>query len=147
MRTLVKRGDPDALRLLGANVDADVRLRSFAVKPRRIRIGDATAITFTLEVAGATAADVEIDYRVHYMGVRGPKAPKVFKLARRRLEPGQPVTLSRRHPFDHVTIRRIHPGPHTIDIQANGRVLASASIDVSDVPPAHAGDIRQRDRR
>jgi hypothetical protein len=84
-----------------------------------------------LELAGPQAADVVVDYRVHYVGARGVKAPRVFKLARRRLQPGRPVTIRREHPFDHVSIRRIHPGLHGIDIQVNGRVLGSAAVEIT----------------
>ena len=73
-----------------------------------------------------------IDYRVHHMGTRGVRAPKVFKLTRRRMEPVIPVTVVRRHRFEHVSIRRIHPGPHTIDVQVNGRILGSATVHVTD---------------
>jgi hypothetical protein len=52
-----------------------------------------------------------IDYRVHYVGANGPRRPKVLKLTRRHLGPRQPITITRRHRFDHATIRRIHPRP------------------------------------
>jgi hypothetical protein len=77
------------------------------------------------------AADVVVDYRVHYVGARGVKTPRVFKLARGRLEPGRPVTLTREHAFDHVSIRHIHPGRHAIDIQVNGRVLGTTAVEIT----------------
>jgi hypothetical protein len=58
------------------------------------------------------------------------RAPKVFKLARRHLLPGVPVTIVRHHRFEHVSIRRIHPGPHLMDVQVNGRVLGSVTVQV-----------------
>ena len=135
LRTLVKRGDPAALELLGVTTGADIELLHISVEPVTVRIGEAATFTFTLAVAdGGGSADAVIDYRVHYVGARGAKAPKVFKLTRRLLEPGQPVTISRRHAFDHVSIRRIIPGRHTIDVQVNGRVLGS--VDVAVTPPA-----------
>lgn len=132
LRTLVKRGDPAALELLGVTTGADIELLDISVEPVTVRIGGTVTLTFTLAVADAGGpADAVIDYRVHYVGARGVKAPKVFKLTRRRLEPGQPVTIRRRHAFDHVSIRRIIPGRHTIDVQVNGRVLGSAVVDVT----------------
>jgi len=136
LRTLVKRGDPRALELVGVTVDADVRLTGFALERVRVPIGEKAAFTLTLELAAADPTDVIVDYRVHYVGARGVKAPRVFKLARRTLEPGRPVTIRREHPFGHVSIRRIHPGPHTIDIQVNGRVLGSVAVEVTADGPA-----------
>ena len=131
LRTLVKRGDPRALALVGADTGTEVRLGELAVDRRRIAIGDAVTIDVTLLLPdGSPACEAVIDYRVHYVGARGVKAPKVFKLTRRRLEPGHPVTISRRHRFEHVSIRRIHPGRHRIDVQVNGVVLGSVDVEV-----------------
>jgi 3-methyladenine DNA glycosylase AlkC len=133
LRTLVKRGDRDALELFGAS-DNRLQLLSLTVDKQRIKIGDAVDLSVTLvlpERSGGPAETI-VDYRVHYIGARGePNAPKVFKLARRRIEPGRPVTLRRRHVFEHLSIRRIHPGRHRIDVQVNGTVLGSVSVDVA----------------
>ncbi|SJM71452.1 DNA alkylation repair protein [Gulosibacter sp. 10] len=138
LRTLVKQGHPAALAILGFDHDAPVELSDLVCSPATVPIGGETAIGFTLRAPEPTRA--AIDYVVHYRGARGPKAGKVFKLAVRDLPAGRPVELSRRHAFAHVSIRRIHPGPHRIEIQVNGRVLGSAEIEVVDAeaPPASA---------
>lgn len=130
LRTLVKRGDRDALTLLGAAPDADVRLSELVVDRDTIALGDEVTFTFALELVGDEAAEVVVDYRVHYVGADGRARPRVFKLTRRRLVPGVPATVTRRHRFAHVSIRQIRPGRHTIDVQVNGRVLGSAEVDV-----------------
>jgi hypothetical protein len=97
----------------------------------RVDIGETATFTFTVVLDDDRPADAVIDYRVRYVGAHGTKEPKVFKMTRRRLEPGKPVTITRRHSFGHVSIRRIHPGPHHIDVQVNGRVLGSVVVDVA----------------
>jgi hypothetical protein len=118
------------LAVLGVRSDAEIVLRSLTVDTDLIAIGAAVEITCALELVSAPPADAVIDYRVHYIGARATRAPKVFKLTRRRLQPHRPETVTLRHRFDHVSIRRIHPGPHTIDVQVNGHVLGSAVVDV-----------------
>jgi 3-methyladenine DNA glycosylase AlkC len=138
LRTLIKRGDRDALALVGAGDDR-VELVSLTVDRDRIGIGETVELCASLALTeGAdTSTEVIVDYRVHYIGANGePKAPKVFKLARRRIEPGRPITVRRRHAFEHVSIRRIQPGAHRIDIQVNGTVLGHVSIDVGMSPSA-----------
>jgi 3-methyladenine DNA glycosylase AlkC len=133
LRSLVKRGDPAALELLGVATGADVRLIGLSLDRSVVPIGEAVTFTVELELADSEAAsDAIVDYRVHYVGARGVKAPKVFKLTRRRLTPGERLTITRRHRFEHVSIRRILPGPHTVDVQVNGRVLGAATVDVVD---------------
>jgi hypothetical protein len=113
-------------------INADIRLVELSVERDRVEIGDDAAFKVTLQAR--QAANVVVDYRVHYVGARGVKAPHAFKLARRRLEPGRPVTIRREHAFNHVSIRRIHPGLHAIDIQVNGRVLGSAAVEITPPP-------------
>lgn len=132
LRTLVKRGNPDALEILGIAPDARIRLTALAIDSDTVAIGDAVSFTITLELDDPSEADAVIDYRVHYAGTNGLRRPKVFKLTRRRLRAGAPVTLSRRHRFAHVSIRRINPGRHTIDVQVNGRILGAVELDVVD---------------
>ena len=141
LRTLVKRGDPQALALVGATPGAAIRLVTFTVDRAVVRIGDAVAFTCTVDLDGREPAEAVIDYRVHYVGTNGLRRPKVFKMARRRLEPGRPVTVTRRHRFEHVSIRRIVPGRHRIDVQVNGRVLGGADVEVVD--PASQADPRR----
>lgn len=129
LRTLVKRGHPAALAILGFDHEAPIEIADLACSPSAIPIGGSTTIGFTLHAAATTRA--AIDYVVHYQGVRGPKAGKVFKLTVRNLPAGQPVHFSREHRFDHVSIRRIHPGPHRIEVQVNGRVLGGTVVQIA----------------
>jgi hypothetical protein len=132
LRTLVKRGDPNALEIVGITPDADIRLTALTLDCDTVTIGDAVTFRFTLELDRPGEADAVIDYRVHYAGADGPRRPKVFKLTRRHLVAGEPATLARRHRFAHVSIRRIHSGRHLIDVQVNGRVLGAVELDVVD---------------
>jgi 3-methyladenine DNA glycosylase AlkC len=132
LRTLVKRGDPRALELLGATLDAAIRLTALTADRGTVPIGQTVTFTLTVELAGTKPGEAVIDYRVHYVGANGVRRPKVFKLTRRRLVPGEPATVTRRHRFEHVSIRRIRPGRHTIDVQVNGRVLGAIDLEVVD---------------
>ncbi|MFT3945315.1 MAG: DNA alkylation repair protein [Ancrocorticia sp.] len=140
LRTLIKQGHPAALAVLGFDSDAMIELINLSCSPSTISIGEASTISFTLRAAGE--AKTVIDYLVHYQGVRGPKAGKVFKLTTRDLPAGRAVDFSRRHKFEHVSIRTIHPGPHRIEIQANGRILGATEINVMAPLPTADGDAR-----
>ncbi|MCL3862335.1 DNA alkylation repair protein [Actinotalea sp. K2] len=126
LRTLIKRGDPRALALLGYGHSTTVTLVDLTVSPDVIAIGDEVTLTATLSAADDTRA--AIDYLVHYQGARGPRPGKVFKLTSRHLPAGDQVTVTKRHRFDHVSIRTIRPGPHRVELQVNGRVLGSVEV-------------------
>ncbi len=129
LRTLVKHGHPEALAILGFDPDAAIELTDFTCTPPAVAIGEAVTIGFTLRAAAATRA--AIDYVVHFQGARGPKAGKVFKFAVKDLPAGKPVRLAREHRFRHVSVRTIHPGPHRIEVQVNGRVLGGAVVEIT----------------
>lgn len=126
LRSQIKRGDPSALALLGFDPAADIDVSSFIVTPGEIAIGGQVRLDLTLTASQATPALV--DYRVHFQGAKGVRAPKVFKWTTRTLEPGSPLLLSRRHRFQHASIRRLFPGEHRLEVQVNGRVRAAATI-------------------
>ena len=128
LRTLVKRGDPAALAILGVDHNAPIEITDLACSPSTIAIGEATTVSFTLLAPEGTKA--VIDYLVHYQGARGPKSGKVFKLTVRDLPAGEAVNFSRQHRFDHVSIRTIYPGPHRIEVQVNGRILGETMVTV-----------------
>ncbi|MGW5653740.1 hypothetical protein [Streptomyces humi] len=54
------------------------------------------------------------------MKANGRTAPKVFKLAKRTLDPGQSTELTREHSFRPITTRVYYPGAHQVQLQVNG---------------------------
>jgi 3-methyladenine DNA glycosylase AlkC len=146
LRSLVKGGDPAALKLLGYDPEAPVSLTGFRVSPAEIQVGDAVRIEFTLTAEGGGSSDaarspgpqgvpagvpVMVDYAIHHSGASGRRSPKVFKLKRTVLETGIETLFCRDHRIREVSVRRIHPGPHLIEVQVNGKILASTTIQVS----------------
>jgi 3-methyladenine DNA glycosylase AlkC len=129
LRTLVKRGDPAALELLGFDHSVAVALEALAVRPARLPVGGEVTVTFTLATRDGPARAV-VDYVVHHAGARGARRPKVFKLTTRTIHPGRPQSFVRRHRFREVSVRKIYPGTHRIEVQVNGRVLGGADVDV-----------------
>ena len=129
LRTLVKRGHPEALTILGFHASADVELDALQVTPASISFGEEVTLDFTLRAAEDARA--AIDYVVHYQGAKGMKAGKVFKLTTRDLVAGVPMTIMKRHRFAHTSTRTILPGPHLIEVQVNGRVLGGAVVEVT----------------
>jgi len=131
LRALIKAGDARALRLIGYAADAPVRLLGVSVTPARLPIGGRASIVVSLTADGKDPVPVVVEYLVHYLGSRGPRKPKAYRLAERTLEPGVEREFRRRHRFDHASIRTLHPGTHVIEVQVNGRVLGAGSVELT----------------
>lgn len=130
LRTLIKAGDPAALALVGYASDVPVRLLRVATDPAQLAIGGRTRLEVELVADGSTPVPVVVEYLVHYLGVRGPRKAKAYRLAERVLEPGEVCRLARQQRFDHASIRTLHPGDHLIEVQVNGRVLGACVLDL-----------------
>ena len=61
------------------------------------------------------------DYVVHHLKANGKLAPKVFKLAKKRLGPRETLTLMKRHAFRLLSTRVYYSGRHALELQINGQ--------------------------
>lgn len=129
LRSLVKAGNPEALKLLGFNA-AKVDIQNLKVHPNTIHLGEAVRLEFDVFNKGKKAANLHIDYIIHFKKANGSNTPKVFKLTTLKLDPGQKETLAKQHKIYAITTRKYYPGDQIIDIQVNGKVLARKSFEL-----------------
>ncbi len=127
LRTLIKRGHPGALAILGVDANAAFRVESFVASPATLPVGGTLRLALTLISENGAPHDAIIDFVVHFVRARGT-APKVFKWAVRRIAPGESIILTKNVSFRPVTTRKLYPGLHTIVVQVNGRALAEAAF-------------------
>jgi 3-methyladenine DNA glycosylase AlkC len=123
LRTLVKKGHPGALSLLGFGGGDALNLSAFTLAPPVVIYGQGLEFAFTLTSRESQAVELSIDYAIHHRKANGQLAPKVFKLAQRRLAPGESLSLSKRHAIRPITTRVYYPGEHRVEILVNGRSL------------------------
>lgn len=64
------------------------------------------------------------------MKANGKLAPKVFKLAKKRIKAGEVVNLSKKHGFKPSNTRKYYPGRHKLQIQINGHIFAEADFQL-----------------
>ncbi len=119
LRTLVKRGDPRALALLGFG-PATVEIDGPLLADTRVPWGEEIRFTAVIRNTGAENAHLAIDYVVHHRRANGTLTTKVFKIATADLAAGEEFAIDRRHSFRAITTRRYYPGEHAIALQVNG---------------------------
>ncbi|MEU3986636.1 DNA alkylation repair protein [Streptomyces sp. NPDC026672] len=119
LRTLVKRGHPGALDVLGF-APATLEIRGPLLDRKAVPFGGSVRFTATIRNAGAEPARLAVDYVVHHHKANGSQSAKTFKLTTRTLAPGESMAVEREHSFRPITTRRYHPGPHALALQVNG---------------------------
>jgi 3-methyladenine DNA glycosylase AlkC len=124
-RTLVKKGDTRVLKAwgLGGSYRGEATL---AIAPRRIAVGGAVALELCLVSTSAKPQALAIDYVVHHVKANGSTSPKVFKGWQLTLAPRERRVLTKKHSLRPITTRVYYPGEHRVDVQVNGRPVASA---------------------
>lgn len=123
LRSLVKKGHPEALALLGFEAGEHLQVKG-TVHPRRVRSGEKVEITLQVRNTGDEACAVQTDLVVHYVKANGAARPKVFKGAGLKLGPGERRDISVRVSLREMTTRRHHPGEHRVEARVNGRDVA-----------------------
>jgi 3-methyladenine DNA glycosylase AlkC len=130
LRGAVKRGDAEALRLLGFGKKASVSLEHVVFQPRRVTIGGRVTMSFTLRNTARAPRDLLVDVAVHFVKARGVTGAKVFKLKRLTLGPREHADLQTSFSLAIHTTRVPQPGVHEVDVIVNGQRIPAGSFRV-----------------
>jgi len=130
LRTLVKRGDADALALLGFVPVDSIAVVGPTLDSASVPFGGSVRFGFGVTNTGSVPARLAIDYIVRHSRANGTQSSKTFKLTTATLAPGETLERSREHSFRAITTRRYYPGPHAIELQVNGVVAGRADFEL-----------------
>jgi 3-methyladenine DNA glycosylase AlkC len=130
LRSAVKRGNPDALRLLGFGTAASVALENVRFEPTRVRIGGRVWVSFALRSTSRGPQNLLVDLAVHFVKGRAQAAPKVFKVKRIVLAPRERVDFRTPISLAIHTTRKPRPGIHLVDVLMNGEAQRAGSFEV-----------------
>jgi 3-methyladenine DNA glycosylase AlkC len=130
LRSAVKRGEPEALEILGFLPATGVQVRDIHIAPAAASIGD--SITFTVELSneGSATQRLLIELRVHFVKANAHPSPKVFALKELELRPNGSVQLSKTISLAQHTTRTHYPGQHRVEVLVNGRPSATSVFDI-----------------
>ena len=120
LRSLVKQGVPEALRLGGFTVPAAVQIEDARISASTVVLGETLELGFTLVSLADHPQQLLVDYVLRLVRARGRTGEKVFK--------GRPLTLAPRErravtfklSMRAVTTRRYYEGVHRLQIQLCG---------------------------
>jgi len=132
LRSAVKRGAPEALRLLGYGKEASVAIDDVRISPRRVAVGGRVSIGFVLRSRSRSEQDLLVDLAVHFVKANGRTSPKVFKLKRLSLPPRGAVPLTTSISLAVHTTRKPQPGRHSVDVIVNGRATPIGRFQVAE---------------
>jgi len=121
LRTLLKDGHPDALKLMGYEPNINIIVSEIKFNSKEIKIGDDLIFEFTVTSNENKSCKLMIDYVIHFMKKNGKQAPKVFKAAKKTLGPRETITIEKKQSFKKINTRPYYSGKHSLEIQINGK--------------------------
>ncbi len=132
LRTLVKRGHAGALAVLGYTTEPVIEIPEFTCSPTAIRLGEQIELRATLVSSSARHQRLVVDFVIHHVKASGATSPKVFKWTTLDLAAGDTVEIVKRRRIATASTRRYHQGPHVVELQVSGSVIASSQFDLLD---------------
>ena len=130
LRSAVKRGDADALRLLGYGKKPSAAIEQVRISPKRVDIGGRVSIEFVVRSTSRAPQDLLVDIAVHFVKASGKTSPKVFKLTRATLAPRGRLELQTSVSLAVHTTRKPQPGRHAVDVIINGTPQRVGAFEV-----------------
>lgn len=130
LRSLIKKGNPQALKLMGVNANTAIHVQSLKINQKQFKLGQNLEFSFCIQSKSPKKQKLIIDYIVHHVKSNQTTSPKVFKLKTIELDGKQKMIVSKKHSLKPVTTRKYYSGKHAIEIQINGKPYAKASWDL-----------------
>jgi 3-methyladenine DNA glycosylase AlkC len=128
LRTILKQGHPGALRLLGYDPQARVLVSDLQLNSPEIKVGETLRFSFEVTSQEERPCALMIDTVIHYMKANGKQKAKVFKAAKKRIAPGETISIEKGRSFKAINTRPYYAGQHALEIQINGQRHAWADF-------------------
>jgi 3-methyladenine DNA glycosylase AlkC len=131
LRSAVKRGQTEALALLGFGERVSVSVEAVRIDPSRVPIGGRVSIGFVLRSRSRAPQNLLVDVALHFVKANGQTAPKVFKLKRVVMPPRGRMELRTSVSLAVHTTRTPRPGTHAVDVIVNGKAIRAGAFEVT----------------
>jgi 3-methyladenine DNA glycosylase AlkC len=134
LRTLVRKGNPDALKLFGykilENDTSLIKRAMLTVNPTELKLGDSCKLSYELDIKDGEEAHLRIEYAIDFVKAKGKISRKIFLLTDKTVQGSNHLTGNRTHSFSDLTTRRHYSGLHRVVLLVNGQEYAEAFINL-----------------
>ncbi len=121
LRTLIKKGDEEALGLIGIKKNnTSIKLTNFSIDQKIIKLNDSIQINSLISNSSSSDVKVAIDYIINYCKKNGETSPKVYKLKNTIIKKNSTIDVKKMHHLKKVTTRVHYNGVHSVQLQING---------------------------
>lgn len=127
LRSLIKKGDKGALRLMGVK-PVSVAIKNLQIKTPIVQLG--SELEMELAISCDPESELNVDYAIHFMKANGQLSKKVFKLSKFKMGEAGEKTLKKKHRIEQLSTRKIYAGRHGLSFIVNGEETQVLDFDV-----------------
>jgi 3-methyladenine DNA glycosylase AlkC/predicted GIY-YIG superfamily endonuclease len=125
LRTLLKAGNSEAMKLFGFITPKDVIVKNISLLDKYINIGESGE--FSYEFKMKTPGKIRLEYAIDYLKKNGKHNRKVFKISENNYDEGI-FSGSKKHSFKQMSTRKHYAGEHFISLIINGKEMKTTSF-------------------
>jgi 3-methyladenine DNA glycosylase AlkC len=127
-RTLLKKGNRDALALFGYLEETPVDVEDFVLETAVVALGE--MLTFSFVVSSKEVTKVRLEFGIDYVKSRGARSRKIFQISEVNLKGNKKKAYSVKHSFKDLSTRKHYPGTHSVALIVNGTVRGVLDFEV-----------------
>ncbi len=128
LRTLIKKGNPKALQLMGVKGPAKVKVTEIKITQKKLALGDTLEFNFGIASTSQKKQKLVVDYAIHFVKKNGALSPKVFKLKTLEIPAKATINITKRHSLKKITTMVYNTGKHLVAIQINGQYFKESEF-------------------
>lgn len=117
LRTLLKKGDKTALKIIGAD-EKKFEISNFLLNKNQVKIGQDFVFNFSLKNLEA-GSKIRLEYAIYFLKKNGSYSKKNFQITTKIFDEKM-FSFSKKHCFVNLTTRKHYSGKHLISLVANG---------------------------
>lgn len=121
LRTLIKKGNPQALELMGFHHQVSVKVLNFKIAKPNIKLNQEIEFSFSIQNPTQKTISVNVDYALYFKKSNGLLSPHVFKLKVVKLKANDKIQIKKRHKIKLITTRKYYSGDQKLALIVNGQ--------------------------
>lgn len=128
-RTMLKDGNPRAMRLFGFENSENVKVENLKVDKPVLKIGEQFEFAFDIIPPKKEKGKLRIEYAIYYVKSKGQLSKKVFQISEFDSY-GDELHFIKKHSFQERTTRKHFAGTHKLSIIVNGLEKSKLNFDL-----------------
>jgi len=120
LRTLLKKGNTEAMELFGFANPKTVEISNLTIAPTKVTIGTDAYFSFSIKHSAGKTTKLRIEYAIYYVKSNGSRSRKIFQLTEKTFESNKNYTFERKQHFKNLTTRKHYTGLHELVLVVNG---------------------------